>query len=125
MTPPKAITIPLSDTSSLEMVYVEGVGKISSFYMGKHPVTNEQYVPFLNEKGNQEEGTTWVNLQGSYKAVRCGIKETENGFSCVKGLKQGQMHPHLTFYLEWSHMERWDEKVFSGIPPKPLKILNF
>lgn len=70
---------------------------VPSFYLGKYPITTEQFLPFLNEKGNQEEGgTTWVNLDGNYKGVRCGILKSADKFECIKGLEQ---HPMI--YVSW------------------------
>ena len=70
---------------------------IPSFFLGRYPITNQQFLPFLNEKGNQEEGGgTWVNLEGSYKGARCGIVENAGKFDCIKGLEH---HPMI--YVSW------------------------
>lgn len=72
--------------------------EVPSFYLGQCPITNQQFLPFLNEKGNQEEGgNTWVNLNGNYKGVRCGILKSADKFECIKGLEQ---HPmiHVSWY---------------------------
>ncbi len=70
---------------------------LSSFYLGQYPVTNEQFIPFLNELGNQVEGgRTWVNFEGSYLGARCGIMENAGTFECIPGLEQ---HPMI--YVSW------------------------
>jgi len=57
---------------------------VSSFYLGKFEVTNEDFLPFLNAKGNQKEGgKNWVDLDESYQSVSCGI-EKRNGSFIVK-----------------------------------------
>lgn len=66
---------------------------ISNFYLGRYPITNEQFVLFLNEKGNQRAGLTkWVGINLS----RCGITKEKNRFSCVKGFEN---HPMV--YVNW------------------------
>ena len=71
--------------------------EVPSFYLACYPVTNAQFVAFLNEKGNQEEeGRTWVNLDGNYGGVRGGIRESNNAFECIAGLEH---HPMI--YVNW------------------------
>ena len=66
--------------------------QIQDFYIGKYPITNQQFLPFLQEMGNQtEEDTNWVNLNGKYKGARCGIIEQESTFHCVNGLEHHPM----------------------------------
>lgn len=82
-----------------EYDYEKPAHKVSlpSFYLGQYPVTNQQFVPFLNELGNQEEGgRTWVNVEGSYSGARCGILENAGTFECIPGLEQ---HPMI--YVSW------------------------
>ena len=67
--------------------------KVETFYMGKYEVTNEEFVAFLNEKGNQEEGgTQWVNLSGGIS----GIEQVKDKFRVKKGLEK---HPMI--YVSW------------------------
>ena len=85
----------------LELVFVEGGsynGKaIPNFHLGKYPITNEQFVPFLNAMGNQEEGgTDWVNIGGEYEGVRCGIIQNGDRYDCIPELKK---HPMI--YVSW------------------------
>lgn len=71
--------------------------EISSFYMSCYPTTNEQFVPFLNARDNQaEKGINWVNLEGNYSGVKCGIRKTADGFECITGLEK---HPMI--YVNW------------------------
>lgn len=71
--------------------------EVPSFYLACYPVTNAQFVAFLNEKGNQEEeGRTWVDLTGSYSGVRCGVRENQGAFECIPGLEH---HPMI--YVNW------------------------
>ena len=71
--------------------------QIQNFYIGKYPITNQQYLPFLQEMENQEkEGRRWVNLDGKYERVRCGIKKQESIFYCVNGLEH---HPMI--FVNW------------------------
>ena len=67
--------------------------EVPDFHIGKYPITNEQFLPFLQEVGNQEEeGTSWVNLNGAI----CGIKKQYDIFHCVNGLERYPM-----IYLSW------------------------
>lgn len=102
------------DGSAIEFCYVEGgefemgsnrnererpIHKVTvpSFYLGRYPITNQQFVPFLNEQGNQEEGgAAWVNLDGNFSGVSCGIEEVDGTYHCIKG----QEH-HPMIYVSW------------------------
>ena len=104
----------LPNGTLLELVKVEGgkfmmgsnkhssekpIHKVNApdFYIGKYPITNRQFLPFLQEMGNQEEeGTNWVNLEGQYEGVRCGIKKQDDAFHCVNRLEH---HPMI--YVSW------------------------
>lgn len=58
---------------------------LNDFWIGKYEVTNEEFVLFLQEKGNQEEGgTTWYD-PGSGK-----ITEGKEGFEVSSGYEK---HP--------------------------------
>ena len=71
--------------------------QVSTFRMGKYEVTNEQFAAFLNEKGNrEEEGYEWVDLEGDYNGVVCGIEEIKGQFQAKKGLEK---HPMI--YVSW------------------------
>ena len=71
--------------------------QVPAFYLGLHPITNEQFVPFLNDKGNQEEGgSSWVKLEGKYKGVTCGVRMNSGGYECIRGL---ETHPMV--YVSW------------------------
>ena len=107
---PEEIAVPLYSNSYLEpeMILVEGgtftmgcvesrdgdckenelptreVG-LSDFWMGKYEVTNEEFVLFLQEKGNQEEGgVTW------YDPGYGKITEAKDGFEVSSGYEK---HP--------------------------------
>lgn len=70
---------------------------VPNFYLAPYPVTNSDFVSFLNEEGNQEEeGSFWVNLKGNYQGVSCGIQEAQGGFECMPGLEE---HPMI--YVNW------------------------
>ena len=70
---------------------------ISDFYMGKYEVTNEEFLPFLIANGNQEEGgKAWVNLEGSFKKVSCGILQTNGKFMVKPGHEKLPM-----IYVSW------------------------
>ena len=105
----------LPNGAQLEMVHVEGgrfmMGSengyederpihevnVPDFYIGKYPITNEQFVPFLNEMGNQEEGgVEWVDIDGMYEGVRCGILHNSDSFECIPELKK-----HPIIYVSW------------------------
>ena len=71
--------------------------EVPDFHLGKYPITNEQFLPFLQEVGNQEEdGINWVNLEGQYEGVRCGIKKKDGTFHCVNGFEH---HPMI--FVSW------------------------
>ena len=98
----------LPNGTLLELVKIEGDNRLTGifhmhevnvpgFYIGKYPITNQQFLPFLQEVGNQEEeGSNWVNLEGQYEGVRCGIKKQKDIFHCVDGLEH---HPMI--YVSW------------------------
>ena len=91
----------LPNSAELELIFVEGGSykgnAIPNFHLGKYPITNEQFVPFLNAMGNQEEGgTDWVNIGGEYEGVRCGIIQNGDRYDCVPELKK---HPMI--YVSW------------------------
>jgi len=45
------------------------------FFIDKYPVTNAHFCAFLNERGNQQEGgSEWIDLEGSYEKERRRIK---------------------------------------------------
>jgi len=70
---------------------------VSSFEMGKYEVTNEEFVPFLNEKGNQEEGgVTWIKLDGKYGDEKCRILGDGKVFTIEKGYEK-----HPVIYVSW------------------------
>lgn len=107
---PEEIAVPLYSNPYLEpeMVFVEGgiftMGcvesrdgdcgegelltrevNLSDFWIGKYEVTNEEFVLFLQEKGNQEEGgVTW------YDSSRGEITEGKEGFEISSGYEK---HP--------------------------------
>jgi Sulfatase-modifying factor enzyme 1 len=67
------------------------------FFIDKYPVTNTQFCEFLNERGNQQEGgSEWINLEGSYKDERCRIRKDGNRFVVEPGFEN---HPVL--YVSW------------------------
>ena len=91
----------LPNSAELELIFVEGGSykgnAIPNFHLGKYPITNEQFVPFLNAMGNQEEGgTNWVNMEGEYEGVRSGIVRNKNRFVCISELRR---HPMI--YVSW------------------------
>lgn len=58
---------------------------LSDFWMGKYEVTNEEFVLFLQDKGNQEEGgATWYNSRYGK------ITEGKDGFEVSSGYEK---HP--------------------------------
>ena len=70
---------------------------VPNFYMGKYPITNEQFVPFLNAMGPQKEGRVeWVKIKGEYEGVRCGIIQNSGTYKCEKGKEK---HPMI--YVNW------------------------
>ncbi|MEM9887847.1 MAG: SUMF1/EgtB/PvdO family nonheme iron enzyme, partial [Bacteroidota bacterium] len=71
--------------------------RLNDFSIGKYEVTNEQFAAFLNEKGNQEEGgSTWVNLEGKFDDVVCGVEEVNGQFKAKAGMEK---HPMI--YVSW------------------------
>ena len=70
---------------------------LSAFYMGKYEITNAQFVKFLNEKGNQSEGTVeWINLSGNYEDEKCRIVQSGSNFSVVSGYDN-----YPVIYVSW------------------------
>ena len=105
----------LPNSAELELAFVEGGSykgtAIPNFHLGKYPITNEQFVPFLNEKGNQKKrGIEWVNIEVEYKGVRCGIIQNKNGFTCIPELKK---HPmiHVSWYGAMAYCKWLSEKT--------------
>ncbi len=111
MPPPQYASITCTDdllqSLTEEMVYIdrgelelmkEQVLQVPSFYLGRYPVTNAQLVPFLNDIGNrEEEGISWINIEGSFAGVGCGIAPTLTGFESVDGLAH-----HPAVYVSWN-----------------------
>jgi len=107
-------TITLPNGVLLEMIKVEGgtfmMGSndfegekpihkvtVSDFYVSKHPITNEQFLPFLLAKGNQEEvGGLWVNTEGQFRGVKCGIIQRDRYFHLLPGAEKKPM-----IYVSW------------------------
>ena len=70
---------------------------LSDFAIGKYEVTNEQFVQFLNEKGNQtEDDVEWVNLKGSYEKEKCRIQAQGKGFAVEK-----EYENYPVIYVNW------------------------
>ena|GEM_PF-4663722 len=67
------------------------------FFIDKYPVTNAQFCAFLNERGNQQEGgTEWIYLEGSFEKERCRIRKDGNRFAVEPGLED-----HPVIYVTW------------------------
>jgi serine/threonine-protein kinase len=67
------------------------------FFIDKYPVTNIQFCAFLNERGNQQEGSTeWINLEGSYAKKRCQVRKDGNRFAVESGFED-----HPVIYVSW------------------------
>jgi formylglycine-generating enzyme required for sulfatase activity len=74
------ITEYLPDGTPFELALVKGE---PDFYLGKYPVTNQEFAIFLNAMGNQEEGgREWYDLDSSYSkiGVENGQFEVEPGY---------------------------------------------
>ena len=70
---------------------------VPNFYIGKYRVTNQEFVPFLNAKGNNEEGNgLWVKLDGNSGKVSCGIKKTNGNYLVKPGHEKLPM-----IYVSW------------------------
>ena len=71
---------------------------LKDFALGKYEVTNEEFVTFLNEKGNQEEGgTEWVEIGGKFLGEKCRIlEESPDKFTVEKGYEK-----HPIIYVSW------------------------
>ena len=71
---------------------------LSDFEMSRTEVTNEQYAAFLNESGNQQEdGDTWINLQGTGFGEKCRISSADvKTFTVEKGYDK-----HPVIYVSW------------------------
>ncbi len=62
--------------------------KISDFWVLNHEVTNNEYVIFLNEKGNQHEGNTvWIDLNAQWGEEKSKIFEKNGVFYVEKGFE--------------------------------------
>lgn len=72
--------------------------QVSSFQMGMTEVTNAQYVQFLNEKDNREEGgVEWIDTEGAYKNEKCRIiPKNNNTFAVEAGFEN-----HPVIYVSW------------------------
>ncbi len=71
--------------------------KVQDFYLNRYLVTNADFLPFLQEKGNQEEGgRTWIKLEEDHKEVPCGIRFTGNDFEL-----KGELANHPMVYINW------------------------
>ncbi len=117
--PPQGITVPD------DMVYVPpgqfimgGRDNIriaslkEGFFIDKYPVTNAQFCALLNERGNQQEGgSEWINLEGSYKDERCRIRKDGNRFVVEPGFEN---YPVL--YVSWCGARAYAEWAGKRLP---------
>ncbi len=71
--------------------------KISDFYIGKHEVTNSEFVEFLNEKGNiYEHNSYWINVKGHWRDLKCNIYQKNNYFFVEQGYENYPVN-----YVNW------------------------
>jgi formylglycine-generating enzyme required for sulfatase activity len=73
------------------------VRHLKEFFIDRYPVTNAQFCAFLNDKGNQQEGgTEWMYLAGSFRTERCRIREYGDRFVVEPGFED-----HPVIYVSW------------------------
>jgi formylglycine-generating enzyme required for sulfatase activity len=81
---------------------------MDGFWIDKHEVTNAQFVAFLNEKGNQEEGgTTWLELDSGY----CLIEKSSEEFRPKSGYAD---HPAVE--VSWYGAKAYADWVGGRLP---------
>lgn len=69
---------------------------LNDFYLGRHEVTNAEFVVFLNSKGNLEEGgTAWIDLEKSYPTPSKILQEGNN-FKVETGFEN-----HPVSWVSW------------------------
>lgn len=63
---------------------------VSSFYLSRYEITNEEYCRFLNEKkGNQTDGgVPWILLEGKEEGEFCRIYESKKKFYVEEGYEK-------------------------------------
>lgn len=82
------------------------------FFIDKYPVTNAKSCAFLNERGNQQEGgSEWINLEGSYGDERCRIRKDGNRFVVEPGFEN-----HPIFYVSWYGARAYAEWAGKRLP---------
>jgi formylglycine-generating enzyme required for sulfatase activity/GTPase SAR1 family protein len=82
------------------------------FFIDKYPVTNAQFCAFLNECGNQkEDGSEWINLEGSYQKERCRIKKDDDLFAVEYGFED-----HPIIYVTWYGARAYAHWVGKRLP---------
>jgi len=60
--------------------------KISDFYVSKYEITNNQFVEFLNDSGNQVENNAfWILLSGTWRDEKCRIYLEDSIYKIEKG----------------------------------------
>lgn len=81
---------------------------VSSFYMDKYEVTNEQYCKFINEKGNQTEGDgKWIDVGDE----DCKIVKKDGKFIPIPGYEK---HPVLE--LSWYGARAYAKWIGKRLP---------
>jgi serine/threonine-protein kinase len=81
---------------------------LDDFWIDKYEVTNEQFVRFLNEKGNQEEdGVSWVNVEdeGSNIVYQGGQYRPRSGYE-----------DHPVTYVSWYGAQSYCQWAGKGLP---------
>jgi len=104
--------------------------KISSFYMDKYEVTNNEYVEFLNDMGNQQDSAveTWIDMNGEsrYQGIRfTTVPDDSNasntGYFEVKSGFENRPVVYVTWYgtiayCNWLSEQRGFTPVYGADP---------
>jgi len=82
------------------------------FFMDKYPITNGQFCVFLNQHGNQREGShSWVNLGGFYEDERCRIRKEGGNFVVEPGFEA-----YPVTYVSWHGAKAYASRVGKRLP---------